>query len=290
MMGGSFLFVWVDDASKCTMSFVATAHFADGPADEIVEAWSDFFHAAMKDHAVKRSGINSWSILDDRNITKLIVTTPARIAEFGSSRRANENNKQPKILIAHLEALKKEGLPFAFFYKLPPRKRSAANGQHAISEAFPEPHGNQLLQSAGWKLMMNANSPLMPHESTLNGINRTQAGTRPRVMAAPRQRNREISAVVGGGVESREELHGRYIKPMYDAVNEDVLLATMCCIMDSSSSGIPATLVLNDDDEVQVVMPDFVGPQEKVSLVPVLVSAIKCICSFAFKEVLPFRF
>ena len=66
MMGGSFLFVWVDDASKCTMSFVATAHFADEPADEIVEAWSDFFHAAMKDHAVKRSGINSWSILDDR--------------------------------------------------------------------------------------------------------------------------------------------------------------------------------------------------------------------------------
>ncbi|KAL4516532.1 hypothetical protein Ndes2437A_g00675 [Nannochloris sp. 'desiccata'] len=39
-----------------------------------------------------------------------------------------------------------------------------------------------------------------------------------------------------------------------------------------SSSSIPPTLVLNDDDELQMVMPDFSGQKENVSKVPVLVS------------------
>jgi len=39
-----------------------------------------------------------------------------------------------------------------------------------------------------------------------------------------------------------------------------------------SSSSIPPTLVLNDVDELQMVMPDFSGEKETLSKAPVLVS------------------
>ena len=284
-IGGSFLFVWVDDASKCTISFTATAHFADEPTLEIMDAWSNFFHATVKSNAENRSGINFWSIVDDRNVKRLIVTMPER-DDLTTSRRATENIRQPNYIMEGLDDLKKEGLPFAFFYRL--STKSAANGHQAINEAFPEePHGKELLESDGWKLMMKANKTLMPPMNIVIGDNhhiQTQAGPRPRGLVAPRQRN-QVPAVVDGGVESSDELRRRYLQPFQDAgVTEDALLETMRYIMDSSSSSIPATLVRNDDDEIRVVMPNFIGDQEKITLVPVLVSAIRCIVLFCFQE------
>jgi hypothetical protein len=52
----------------------------------------------------------------------------------------------------------------------------------------------------------------------------------------------------------------------------DGWIQSMKHVMDTGS--IPAAVVLNDDGELRVVMPDFIGHEEKSSQVPVLVSTL----------------
>ena len=200
------------------------------------------------------SGINFWSIVGEDNIEKSIYTTPEN---FYPSRFASEKARQ-----ARLTNIKEFGLPFAFFYKLP--SKTAGDGPQAIIDVFPETHGAAVVESDGWKLMMNGNTPVRPPMRTVIGSNRTRAVVR--TQSGARQANQLLPAVVGGGLihgQSKQEPNRQYLMPLQATEGaENPLLANMKNMMFSSSI-IPAALVLNDDVKVQVVMPDFIGPQEK---------------------------
>ena len=234
-IGGSFLFIWVDDVPTYTYSLAATNHFADVPPEKISEPFRNFFHAAVKNHVTNISDINWWSMVGGN--VKFIVTEPEELHK--PNRLSKEIQRGRDRIIKMVHELSKEGLPFAFFYRIP-RTRSAANGQLGINDAFPEePHGKELLESDGWKLMMKANKTLNPPKiKNLVAASGTQPRARLRSLPAPHQL-REAPAAVGGtgGVESSDELRRKYLQPLQAAgIPEDVLLETMQHMMGSSSS------------------------------------------------------
>ncbi|KAH7619880.1 hypothetical protein NADE_008158 [Nannochloris sp. 'desiccata'] len=150
-----------------------------------------------------------------------------------------------------------------------PLRSAATEEQLAICEVFPETHAPVLVDA--WKQLRCANALLPPPRTKFLVVNRRSAAAQPRLGPTPRQSN---SAVVGGGWESaeiKEQRRREYLKPLQEAGWTDNILEQMKQLLFSSSS-IPPTLVLNDDDELQMVMPDFSGQKENVSKVPVLVS------------------
>lgn len=165
--------------------------------------------------------------------------------------------------------LKKEGFPFVLLYR--PLRRAATEEQLAICEVFPETHASVLVETDAWKQVQRANAILPAPRTNFVVVNRRSAAVQPRLGPTLRQFN---SAVVGGGWESaeiKEQRRREYLKPLQEAGLTDNILEQMKQLLYSSSS-IPPTLVRNDDDELQMVMPDFSGEKENVSKVPVLVS------------------
>lgn len=73
--GAEFLFFfWVHDASTFTMSFTATANFADALAGHGSTSLDNVFHAAIINNGISTNGINIWSINGSDSIKKFIVT------------------------------------------------------------------------------------------------------------------------------------------------------------------------------------------------------------------------
>ena len=269
--GGEFLFVWVHDASTFTLSFTATANFAVALGQGSTPL-SNFFYAATRNTSSRPIDIHLWSIIGSDNTKKVLVRGPEQ-SGLTSKRKATERARQPDYIIQEVVELKKEGIPFVLFYR-PPR-RAAAEERLAICEVFPEAHAPVLVETDAWKELQRAKLILPPPRIQFPVANRRSAAVQPRLGPAPRQFN---SAVVGGGwisAEIREQRRREYLKPLQEAGLTDNLLEEMKQLLYSSSS-IPPTLVRNDDDELQMVMPDFSGEKENVSKVPVLVSSIKC--------------
>ena len=269
--GGEFLFVWVHDASTFTLSFTATANFAVALGQGSTPL-SNFFYAATRNTSSRPIDIHLWSIIGSDNTKKVLVRGPEQ-SGLTSKRKATERARQPDYIIQEVVELKKEGFPFVLLYR--PLGRAATEEQLAICEVFPETHAPVFVETDAWKQLQRANKILPPPRTKLLVVNRRSAAVQPRLGPAPRQFN---SAVVGGGwisAEIREQRRREYLKPLQEAGLTDNLLEEMKQLLYSSSS-IPPTLVRNDDDELQMVMPDFSGEKENVSKVPVLVSSIKC--------------
>ena len=269
--GGEFLFVWVHDASTFTLSFTATANFAVALGQGSTPL-SNFFYAATRNTSSRPIDIHLWSIIGSDNTKKVLVRGPEQ-SGLTSKRKATERARQPDYIIKGVVELKKEGFPFVLLYR--PLGRAATEEQLAICEVFPETHAPVLVETDAWKQLQRANKILPPPRTKLLVVNRRSAAVQPRLGPAPRQFN---SAVVGGGwisAEIREQRRREYLKPLQEAGLTDNFLEEMNELLYSSSS-IPPTLVRNDDDELQMVMPDFSGEKENVSKVPVLVSSIKC--------------
>ena len=268
--GGEFLFVWVHDASTFTLSFIATANFAVALGQGSTPL-SNFFYAATRNTSSRPIDIHLWSIIGSDNTKKVLVRGP-ELSGLTSKRKATERARQPDYIIKGVVELKKEGFPFVLLYR--PLGRAATEEQLAICEVFPETHAPVLVETDAWKELKRAKLTLPPPRTQFLP-NRRSAAVQPRLGPAPRQFN---SAVVGGGwisAEIREQRRREYLKPLQEAGLTDNLLEEMKQLLYSSSS-IPPTLVRNDDDELQMVMPDFSGEKENVSKVPVLVSSIKC--------------
>ena len=268
--GGEFLFVWVHDASTFTLSFTATANFAVALGQGSTPL-SNFFYAATRNTSSRPIDIHLWSIIGSDNTKKVLVRGPEQ-SGLTSKRKATERARQQDYIIQEVVELKKEGIPFVLFYR-PPR-RAATEERLAICEVFPETHAPVLVETDAWKELQRAKLELPPPRTQFLA-NRRSAAVQPRLGPAPRRFN---SAVVGGGRESaeiREQRRREYLKPLQEAGLTDNVLEEMNQLLYSSSS-IPPTLVRNDDDELQMVMPDFSGEKENVSKVPVLVSSIKC--------------
>ena len=269
--GGEFLFVWVHDASKYTISYTATANFAHALAVQGSTPLRNFFRAASGNTGIGPYGFNLWSTIGIENTRKVIVSGPEQ-SGLTSKRKATERARQPDYIIKGVVELKKEGFPFVLLYR--PLGRAATEEQLAICEVFPETHAPVLVETDAWKQLQRANKILPPPRTKLLVVNRRSAAVQPRLGPAPRQSN---SAVVGGGRESaeiREQRRREYLKPLQEDGLTDVLEQTKQFLY-SSSSTIPPTLVRDDDDELQMVMPDFSGEKLKVSKVPILVSSIK---------------
>lgn len=269
--GGEFLFVWVHDASTFTLSFTATANFTSALAGQGSTPLSHFFHAASRHTGSSPNCIYLWSIIGIDNTKKVIVTGPEQ-SGLTSKRKATERARQPDYIIKEVVELKKEGFPFVLLYR--PLRRAATEEQLAICEVFPETHASVLVETDAWKQLQRANAILPPPRTKFGVVNRRSAAVQSRLGPTLRQFN---SAVVGGGWESaeiKEQRRREYLKPLQEAGLTDNVLEQMNQLLYSSSS-IPPTLVRNDDDELQVVMPDFSGEKETVSRVPVLVSSMK---------------
>jgi len=191
--GGEFLFVWVHDASTFSLSFTATANFADALAGQASSPLSNFFHAADRNTGSSPNGINIWSVIGSNNTRKFLVTGPEQ-SDLTSKRKATEKARQPDYIINDAVELKKEGLPFVLFYR--PLRSAATEEQLAICEVFPETHAPVLVETDAWKQLRRANAILPPPRRKFTASKRRSAATQPRLRATPRQFN---SAVVGGG-------------------------------------------------------------------------------------------
>jgi hypothetical protein len=276
MIGGSFLFFWVENAPTFTLSYTATAHFTPALAGKAARSIMDFFYESMKKYVSTPSGTNLWCIAGKLSRRKVITTAPENLR---TEKMAIVTRNQLDQIIRMVHELKEERLPFIFLYRIP--ARSGAAGAQVIKEVFsanPQ-HQEMLVGSDGWRQIVDANHrTLTPSISQL--IPQKGPAKRQKLQRAPPGGNQSTEArgAVGGGwrdAEEMESLRRQYLQPLHDVGMTDALIQSMKHVMDTGS--IPAAVVLNDASELQVVMPDFVGHQEKGSQVPVLVSTIKYI-------------
>jgi hypothetical protein len=154
MIGGSFLFLWVQDVPTFTLSYAATAHFTPALAGKAAKPIMDFFYESMKHIIQTGSGVNLWCTAGKRSKRKMITTAPEN---YKSEKMATTIKSQRDLIMRMVDELKSQKLPFIFLYKLP--TRSAADRPQVIKEvfSFANPrHQEILVESDGWGQILTA--------------------------------------------------------------------------------------------------------------------------------------
>lgn len=276
VVGGAFLFYWVDDRFKRTLGFACSDHFIDPGLSDIKQ----FFHEAMRSYLgdSQFSNCNLWRLATGKSkkFQKVYALPPQQLA---SSQRWKETIKRQSTTIKNLlKPLEQNKVPFIFYYRFPDQVGASNGNNRIISYSHHGGAGRTLIESDGWNRTISlgnrreVRSPLVTPSkkqprSTAHGQSVNRREKRARVQldmdSVGDDHAMADNSNIGGDEDSVE-----YVP----YAGEDPLEKLYYELTHCHPRAIPPTLVCATAARLQIVLPDLVkNGSDKASAVPVLV-------------------